>query len=254
MKRTLFLSILIGLSLLENSLLSQELQNDCRKKTSCAGIKAIANCPDQGCGPQFDPSLNKRKNVPSDNQDAVLRTVSWMKALPNPKHFTAKNCDRAELRVLGEGQKITVVAWALAARKGGQESCNCKLKTKADTDNHIVLVDLNLKTPTLARNEKRDSETAEFTPRVRLHHPNFTQNALEPLIDPDWLAPETPTKGKVLVRVTGLLMFDSEHFLNRPLKRHNNWEIHPVLKMEYCPEGETCDPESDSNWVNIESQ
>src|SRR5207248_3569696 len=137
---------------------------------------------DEGCGPQFDPSLNKRKNVPSDNQDAVLRTVAWMKALPNPKHFTAKNCDRTELQALGEGKKITVVAWALAARKGGQESCNCKLKTKADTDNHIVLVDPNLKTPTLARNEKRDSETAEFTPRVRPNHENFTQDALEPLI------------------------------------------------------------------------
>ena len=200
------------------------------------------------------PLLNKRKNLRYDNQDSVLRTIEWMKKLPNPKHFTAKNRDRTELQSLGEGEKITVVAWALAARKGSQESCNCKLKTKADTDNHIVLVDPDLKKPTLLRNEKRDSETAEFTPRVRIAHPNFTQDKLEPLIDPDWSAAETPTKGRVLIRVTGLLMFDSEHFLERPLKRYNNWEIHPVLKMEYCPEGETCDPENDSNWVNIESE
>jgi len=128
------------------------------------------------------------------------------------------------------------------------------LSKAADTDNHIVLVDPDVKNPTLARNEKRDSETVEFTPRVRNNqHPNFTQQKLEPLIDPAWTSPDPPSKGKLLVRVTGYLMFDSEHFLVFPLKRHNNWEIHPVMKIEYCPDGETCDPESDSNWVNIET-
>jgi hypothetical protein len=52
---------------------------------------------------------------------------------------------------------------------------------------------------------------------------------LEPLIDP---------------------MFHSEHFLARSLKRHNNWEIHPVLKIEYCAEEDTCDPKSDENWLD----
>jgi len=177
-----------------------------------------------------------------------------MKALRNPSHFTGKNRNREELIRLGEGQVITVVAWALAARKGGQETCNCKLKAKADTDNHIVLVDSAIANPTLAKNEKRDSETAEFTPRVRLDHPKFTQENLEALIDPDWRAGETPNNGKVLVRVTGVLMFDSEHFLQHPLKRHNNWEIHPVLKLEYCPEGETCDADTDENWIDLESE
>ncbi len=58
--------------------------------------------------------------------------------------------------------------------------------------------------------------------------------------------------GKLLVRVTGLLLFDSFHFVHKPLKRDNNWEIHPVLKMEYCPEGETCRAESDANWRDLE--
>ena len=137
-------------------------------------------------------------------------------------------------------------------RKGGQETCNCKLKAKADTDNHIVLVDPAIPDPTLVENEKRDSETAEFTPRVRLNHPNFTQEKLEPLVDPDWTSGQTPTQGKLLVRLTGVLMFDSEHFLQHPLKRHNNWEIHPILKMEYCDEGETCD-ENSGNWKDLEA-
>ena len=42
------------------------------------------------------------------------------------------------------------------------------------------------------------------------------------------------------MRVTGLLMFDSEHFLGRPLERVNDWEIHPVLKLEFCEIGNDC--------------
>ena len=218
----------------------------------CPHVNTITDCPDEGCGGDFDPELNKQKNIHSDDQGSVLRSVRWMQDLPKPKNFTAKNRDRKELRKAGEGQKITVVAWALAARKGGQESCNCKLKAKADTDNHIVLVDPDLDDPTLEENEKRDSETAEFTPRVRLDHPNLTQESLESLIDPEWKPGQTATQGKLLVRVTGVLMFDSEHFLRNPLKRFNNWEIHPVLKVEYCPDDQTCEDTSDDNWIDLE--
>ena len=218
-------------------------------------IKAIAQCPDEGCGAGVDANLNRQKNIHPNAQEPVLRSIAWMKDLEEPRSFTPKNLKRDVLRQIGEGQQITVVAWALAARKGGQESCNCKLKAKADTDNHIVLVDPALKNPTLVENEKHDSETAEFTPRVRAdQHPDFTQENLESQIDPDWSPGDTPTKGKLLVRVTGVLMFDSEHFLRNHLKRHNNWEIHPVLKVQYCPEGETCEPDSDDNWVDLESE
>jgi hypothetical protein len=218
----------------------------------CPHVKTITDCPAEGCGGDFDPALNKQKNIPSDDQEPALRSIEWMKNLPNPSQFTAKNRDRSELKQLGEGQKITVVALALAARKGGQESCNCKLKAKADTDNHIVLVDPNIEDPSLEENEKLDSETAEFTPRVRLTHPNLTQENLEPLIDREWKPGETPSQGARLVRVTGVLMFDSEHFLRNPLKRHNNWEVHPVLKMEYCPDDKTCDETSDENWIDLD--
>jgi hypothetical protein len=224
------------------------------KSTPCPTLHSIVDCPDEGCGGRHDPALNKQKNIrPEDDQQAVPRSIAWMKALHNPKHFNGKNLSRDELRQLGEGQKITVVAWALAARKGAKETCNCKLSAKADTDNHIVLVDPAIENPTLIKNEKRDSETAEFTPRVRLGHPNFTQEKLQALIDPAWSSGETPKEGKLLVRVTGVLMFDSEHFLQHALKRHNNWEIHPVLKMEYCAEGGTCDENSDANWKDLEA-
>jgi len=224
-----------------------------RKATPCPGVYEISDCGDEGCGNGSDPELNKRKNIRSDDQPATVQSIQWMKDRKNPpkSDCTAQDWNRVDLQQLGEGQKITVVAWALAARKGGQETCNCKLKLPQDTDNHIVLVDPDLENPMLQTDEA-DSETAEFTPRVRLDHPNFMQERLEPLIDPDWNPGDTPTKGKLLVRVTGLLLFDSEHYCHLHLKRHNNWEIHPVLKLEYCPEGKVCKAESDENWVDIE--
>lgn len=158
-------------------------------------------------------------------------------------HDPRQTANRAELTRLGEGKKVTVVAYALVARKGSKESCNCGLSATKDTDNHIVLVEPTLKRPTLAANED-DSITAEFTPRVRLDHPNLSRAKLQPLID---------KRGKQLVRVTGLLLFDSEHFLGHHLKRHNDWEVHPVLKMEYCAAA-TCQDTGDAGWKSLDSR
>jgi len=56
------------------------------------------------------------------------------------------------------------------------------------------------------------------------------------------------------VRVTGLLLFDSQHFSHELLIRDTNWEIHPVLKMEYCPKGKTCRADSDENWADLDNE
>ena len=208
-----------------------------------ADLDDITDCPDEGCGTDFDPNLNLRKNIRSDDQTPVSKTLQDMKELEDPVTFK-KGDTREELTALGEGQKIRVVALALVARKGGAESCNCKLTKVADTDNHIVLVDPTLRRPSLAADEE-DSETAEFTPRVRLDHPNLSRAKLQPLIA---AAPNQALR----VRVTGLLMFDSEHFLGHHLKRHNNWEIHPVLGLEFCPRGKRCTAARDANWKSLE--
>jgi hypothetical protein len=34
--------------------------------------------------------------------------------------------------------------------------------------------------------------------------------------------------------------------------RLNNWEIHPVLKMEVCTTGETCKADRDAGWQSID--
>jgi hypothetical protein len=183
----------------------------------------------------------------------VTKTLQDLKDLPDPVEGFKVGDVRTKLTALGEGQKIQVVAFALVARKGGGESCNCKLLSVADTDNHIVLVDeaaLALKGKTLKAAlelRERDSITAEFAPRVRLDHPNLARARLQPLID---VAPHHALQ----VRLTGLLMFDSEHSLGHHLKRHNNWEIHPVMGLEYCPNDKTRTAESDANWVDLEQE
>ena len=138
----------------------------------------------------------------------------------------------------------TATTGPLVIRKEGGETCNCKLTGPKNTDNHIVIVSPKLKSPTLAANEPT-SQTAEFTPRVRLNHANFTFGKLNPLI--------AAQGGKLLVRITGQQMYDSEHALGgHHLKRKNDWEIHPIFSMEYCPKGKTCKAGSDANWKNIE--
>ena len=218
---------------------------------------SLAACPDEGCGKKFDPNLNRRKNIISDNQTATLRTLTWMKKLDDPENFQEGET-REELAALGEGQKITVMAYLLVAKPElGGESCNCGLTSVADTDNHLVLVSKwtvsKFPAATTAaanvqvfRNREKESLTAEFTPRVRLTHPNFTRAKMQPLIN-------ATAKKALLVRVTGLLLFDSEHFIRRHLVRVNNWEIHPVLKMEFCTTGETCKADSDAGWQSIDN-
>ena len=234
---------------------------DCPDNPCSHHITAIGDCPDEGCRQKpFDPDhpndaeLNKVKNIRPDAPAAVgpatLRSIRWIKGLEDPKNLVECG-SRAELQQLGEGEKITVVAWALTARKGSEEKCNCDLGTKDDADNHIVLVDPAVKNPTLAKHEC-SSVTAEFTPRVRKEHPKFTQRDLNLKIDPNWKSKQSNANGKLLVRVTGLLMFDSGHFFRDPLPRDTNWEVHPVLKVEYCPKDKECRADSDDNWANLE--
>jgi hypothetical protein len=225
------------------------------KRVPCKA--SLAECPDEGCGTQFDPNLNRRKNIISDDQTTTLRTLTWMKKLDDPENFQEGD-SREELTALGEGQKITVLAYLLVAKPELRgESCNCGLQTPAETDNHLVLVTKTtvIKFPAATGNtantqvfhsREKESLTAEYTPRVRLSHPNFTREKIQPMID-------ARPKKALLVRVTGLLLFDSEHFIRNHLVRVNNWEIHPVLKMEFCATGETCKAGDDAGWQSIDA-
>ena len=231
-------------------------QSTAKKKPKPPCKATLAQCPDEGCGTDFDPNLNRRKNIRSDSQDATVRSLAWMKKLDDPDNF-AEGDSREELVALGEGQVVTVVAYLLVAKPElGGESCNCGLHTPEETDNHLVLVSKatvakfpiskNATTNKASFHSRElESETAEFTPRVRLDHPNFTREKVQPLID------ATPQKA-LLVRVTGLLLFDSEHFIKNHLVRVNNWEVHPVLMLEFCTTGDKCRANNDVGWKSVD--
>ena len=250
-----------------------------QKKLDKDGIGA---CPPTGCG-RVDPLLNEQKNTTDGNPDSA-RDITFADFAAMPKlvdGYKKIGADRKPLRDAGEGNMVRVVAWALDARpqntrslsKRG-ESCNCGftgVKDPENTDVHIVLVDdetLKLKAkatkakPPSAKNpngvkaktaafktlKKREaqSQTAEYAPRVRVAlSEDFDGAKLKTLIN--------PTKGgRLQVRVTGLLMYDSEHALGgHALLRHTDWEIHPVFRLEFCPKGKVCSEGGDATWVDI---
>jgi hypothetical protein len=226
--------------------------------TCAAGIEA---CAAEGCSSDahHDPKLNVLKNRKSNSQPVTDRSLTWMKGRHNPTHYT-QGGSRSELTELGEGDQVRVVGFLLAVKPElGGESCNCYLRTIPETDNHLVLVTkatvdkfhlpphANATTlKTVFRRREAESVTAEYTPRVRLEHPNFTNEKTQPLIN-------KTAQGALLVRVTGPLLFDSEHFFVHHLKRVTNWEIHPIFHLEYCPKGKTCTANSDANWQDIET-
>jgi len=213
-----------------------------KKKGPCA--PSLAKCPVGGCGGDIDKNLNKRKNIKTAPTGAAKNmTIAEIKALEDPVEGFVKGGKRDMLTAFGEGDLIRVVALALVVRPGSKESCNCGLTGVTNTDNHIVLIDPDDDSPSLEEDEP-NSVTAEFTPRVRKRLPDLSRAMLRPLID------DAPN-GALKVRVTGLLMFDSEHSLGRHLIRHNNWEIHPIFIMEYCPTGKTCSNTGMANWKHI---
>jgi hypothetical protein len=239
-----------------------------KKKTAPPCAASLSDCPPEGCGGQFDPNLNRQKNILPDDPraqgDAELYGVDWMKKLHDPKHFV-EGGPRDELASLGEGKKVRIFGYVLTIRPEGGETCNCKLTDDDDqvavnTDNHLVVVNAltvkRFKLPNGANTAqwkavlaKREPEsiTAEFTPRVRLAHPNFTRGKVSPLIlDSRQVA--------LPVRITGMLMFDSEHFIRHHLNRVGNWEVHPILKFEYCPSEATCTADSDNGWKSIDDE
>jgi hypothetical protein len=229
----------------------------------------LADCPTAGCSSDnhHDPKLNERKNLFNiDVSNPTRVKIEEIRALPlHPAGYTAGG-DRQALKNLpqtniGEGTIVRTVGWLLTIRKGNPESCNCGLSAQEDTDNHMVIVTnatmnahkFKLRRPATKEElsamlavREPESVTVEFTPRVRQHgHPDFTKPIVEPLLK------STP-QAAVLVRITGPLMFDSEHAKpGKGLNRSTNWEIHPVGHFEYCPKNKTCTLESNANWIDL---
>ena len=82
---------------------------------------------------------------------------------------------------------------------------------------------------------------------------DLTRVKLNRLIDPIGRRPNRPRTENYYA---GLLMFDSKHFFHpqRPVVRDTNWQIHPIFRIEYCPNDKTCRADSDENWVDLDNE
>jgi hypothetical protein len=195
-------------------------------------MASIADCPDTGCGGVSDAFLNQAKNRTDELPpgDLVDLSVARLRQIPQPSSWKTGK-DRDLITGPGrEGTPVRLTGFLQNVRRQGAESCNCDLTGGVDTDIHLVIVQK------LSDDEKK-SVTAEITPRVRAQG------------HPDWSVGKVNDFTGKLVRLTGWLMLDTAHFRHPvllpgeaphfPLKRATNWEVHPVLKFEFCNESIT---------------
>jgi len=200
-------------------------------KKKCCGCTEISQCSTDGCG--GDKLLNRRKNLTAKPPQADVEDWDFakMKLVRFPKSWVS-GTKRTLLKIWGEGTAIRISGFLKIAKHYtiGKETSNCNLKKEENNDFHLVLVERK------NQGEKR-SITAEITPRLRPDGWTFTKvNAL--------------AKARTYVRVTGYLMFDSEHAGSKIPVRLTHWEVHPVSSFDVCSlTKEECD--QGQGWIAL---
>lgn len=195
---------------------------------ACAS--SIGTCPPGGCG-GGDPKLNELKNRTDSADSPKTKTIAQIVALKQPTQWTSGQ-DRSSLKP-NEGTKVVVEAYLVHAKNAEVESCNCYLKGKANNDIHLNL--------TQSHGQTADqSVVAEITPRP--HPAGWTMTKLTALYGQD-----------AYVRVTGFLLFDSEHVSTNGGPRATLWEIHPITKIEVCSGGNPAACTQEASWEPLEN-
>jgi hypothetical protein len=203
--------------------------------SSRACRSSLIDCPAEGCG-GGDQLLNAKKNR-LDPPQGTLQIMVFADFLhleeERPDHWD-ENQPRDEAEQLGEDTPVVLAGFMIDAHPGSPETCNCKLSGEENNDYHINLVERE-------SDRLRDSIVVEMTPKMRAKIPEWRLTTLTNLLN----SPKPP-----LVRVSGYLLFDSEHVNRSGGERATIWEIHPVTKFETCPGG-GCDVSSDVGWQDL---
>ena len=109
----------------------------------------------------------------------------------------------------------------------GAESTNCGLTSPNEVDWHMYLT--NQPKQGIAQ-----ALIVETTPRTRPLH-SWGKKTLDALVD-----------SNTRVRISGWLMYDSEHISAIGTQRGTGWEVHPITRIE--TQG------ANGNWKNIEGK
>jgi len=171
----------------------------------------------QVCGPEGDATaqniqaLNTNKNRTDEPPSYI--PVSWdqIKNLPPDR---VNDLQGAAVAVVG------FLSHKLNVEQG--ESTNCHLLAPDEVDWHIYLT----KSPAQPISS---AVIVEATPRVRPQH-KWTTEMLSPLVD-----------SNTQVRISGWLLFDSEHVNVVGKERATVWEVHPITRIEVQRDGQWVD-------------
>jgi hypothetical protein len=132
-----------------------------------------------------------------------------------------------------EGLPLSIVCYFAWAKNEGPESCNCHIE---DTDMYDIHTWLTKDPVQIQGNKAPDRSraiVAEVTPRLKIHHPEWTQARIRRL-----------AKDGTKVRISGWLLLDQEHpeqLKTTPAKRATRgtlWELHPIMEIEVWQNGQ----------------
>ena len=174
------------------------------------------------CGPTGDATnataiaLNTNKNRTDVPGESDYVEVGWsdLKTLPSDR---VKDFVSAPVRVVGFlSHKINV------ENSGTGESTNCHLTGDNEVDWHIYLTDSPAQ-------QIKSAIIVETTPRTRPQH-KWSTSMLASLVD-----------SHTQVRISGWLMFDTEHINVIGTQRATVWEVHPITKIEVRNNGQWVD-------------
>ena len=178
------------------------------------------------CGPTGDATnpkaraLNTNKNRTDVPADSDYVDVGWsnLESLPSGR---VSDFMSAPVRVVGFlSHKINV------ENQGNGESTNCHRTADSEVDWHIYLTNSPAQ-------QISSAIIVETTPRTRPRH-KWTTAMLVPLVD-----------SQTRVRISGWLMYDSEHIGAIGTQRATVWEVHPITKIEVQNNGQ---------WVDLDNQ
>jgi hypothetical protein len=178
------------------------------------------------CGPTGDArnataiALNTNKNRTDVPGGSDYVDIGWSD-LENLPADRKDDFVGAPVRVIGFlSHRINV------ENTGNGESTNCHLVGDNEVDWHIYLTNSSAQ-------QISQAIIVETTPRTRPQH-KWTTDMLAPFVD-----------SATQVRISGWLMYDSEHVGAIGTQRATVWEVHPITKIEV---------QNNSQWVDLDSQ
>lgn len=178
----------------------------------------------QVCGPTGDATdptaiaLNTNKNRTDIPQDSAYVDLTWaqLEGLPTDQ---VDNFVSAPVRAVG-----FISHQVKVENTGNGESTNCHKTTDDMVDWHMYFTQT-------ANQPISAAVIVETTPRTRPLH-KWTTATLSPLVN-----------STTQVRISGWLMYDSEHIGVIGTQRATVWEIHPITKIEV---------EQNGQWVDLD--